>query len=211
MAESDALLEKVSAWYESYAEVREEFDEWAEDPFGDTYDRDLGKKKRYPAPKRIAKLLLPKMQQKENIIDFACGTGLSGLPYFKKGHFVDGIDFSEVSLKKALEKGYRNVWNVNLVEDSYPTLEKYSAAICIGCIGQYIPLDFMIPRIVNALKEGSLVGITIEKSKSLVETEVVEELKKNQLIPFSIEEGLGYHIGLGKGDFLYIGAQVNGC
>lgn len=54
----------------------------------------------------------------EKIIDLACGTGSSTLPFARRGYKVTGIDLSEAMLKQAREKTWRQGLQVNyLLQD----------------------------------------------------------------------------------------------
>jgi predicted TPR repeat methyltransferase len=60
-------------------------------------------------PHRIAAALKPYVQPSDRILDFGCGTGLSGLALQNAGFTnIDGLDISAPMLEKA--KGAGSLW-----------------------------------------------------------------------------------------------------
>lgn len=203
-----SLLSRVTCWYPTYKRIMSEFDEWADGTHGNpnsTYDKDFRNDTRYPAPRVLYNIMAPFIDKKHlEIIDFACGTGLSGKPFIEAGHNLDGIDFSTKMLKKAEER-YRKVLNINLVDATLDTVKDYDIALCIGTLGQYIPSDFLLPIMKRTVKEGALIGLTIEYGDKDI---IFAELKQNGLVLLDSKEELGYDAGMtARADFLYVVAK----
>ncbi|MEM1234834.1 MAG: methyltransferase domain-containing protein [Pseudomonadota bacterium] len=85
--------------------------DWAE-----SYEADVGAMN-YATPTRIAEAIRPHVSPHEPILDFGCGTGLSGRALAPQGYeVIDGTDISEPMLQFAYDKKhderdvYRNVW-----------------------------------------------------------------------------------------------------
>jgi predicted TPR repeat methyltransferase len=112
--------------------TRKLYDDWAA-----SYDAEIAENG-YATPGRCAAALAQFTQdQNAPVLDFGCGTGLSGLALKLAGFSViDGLDLSPEMLAKARDKGiYRRL---DLVPgDAPPPLEKgvYQAIAAIGVIG----------------------------------------------------------------------------
>jgi len=86
--------------------MRRYYDDWAE-----SYDTDL-RENDYRTPARCAEALARVLVDRDApILDFACGTGISGAALKEAGFTtIDGTDISDGMLEKAREKGaYRDL------------------------------------------------------------------------------------------------------
>ncbi|MEL6914987.1 MAG: methyltransferase domain-containing protein [Pseudomonadota bacterium] len=95
----------------SVEDTQKIYAEWAK-----TYEADV-QGMAYATPARIAEAIRPHVTPRDPILDFGCGTGLSGLALAQQGYeIIDGTDISEPMLEHAYEKQhdgrdvYRNVW-----------------------------------------------------------------------------------------------------
>ena len=95
----------------SVEETQRIYADWA-----DTYEADVTAMN-YATPARIAEAIRPHVSPQDPILDFGCGTGLSGLALAQQGYeVIDGCDISEPMLQFAYDKQnagrdvYRNVW-----------------------------------------------------------------------------------------------------
>lgn len=88
------------------AETMSVYDKWA-----DTYDNDLTTRG-YQTPKRIAAALRQFVPQDTTILDFGCGTGVSGLALNAEGYSkIHGTDVTAAMLDHAREKNvYDKLW-----------------------------------------------------------------------------------------------------
>jgi len=197
------LLDQVTTIHPSYQQIKQMFDRWG----GSTYDKDLIASENYPAPLKLFSLLIPYLEKTSTVIDFACGTGISGHPFIKTGHTVDGIDFSQEMIKEAKEKGYRDLWEKNLISDDLSGFNDYDLAICVGVLGQFIPVDFAIPFMTASTNENGLIGFTIQKGCGMRNSLTKKILENNGLELKESEEGQGYHLWGGHEEFYYVVAQ----
>ena len=111
---------------------RELYASWAA-----TYDYEV-KKNGYVTPKRVATALKEVVtDQSELILDYGCGTGLSGLALQLVGFKnIDGLDVSKEMVSLAEKKSiYRNlkIFNPNTEIPVHP--EQYQIITAIGVIG----------------------------------------------------------------------------
>jgi len=112
--------------------MRRYYDDWA-----DSYDADLNKND-YRTPGRCAEALAAHLDDRDApILDFACGTGISGVALKEAGFTtIDGTDISDGMLQKARAKGaYRDL----LLADPDAGLDtggrQYRAIVAVGAIG----------------------------------------------------------------------------
>jgi len=87
-------------------ESRALYADWA-----DRYDDDMATGG-YATPGRIARALSGFMPLEEPVLDFGCGTGISGMALATEGFsLIDGTDISEKMLEHARDKpAYRRLW-----------------------------------------------------------------------------------------------------
>lgn len=112
--------------------MRDTYDKWA-----DSYDADI-QAQHYRTPERVAQALSRHLTDKHAaILDFACGTGLSGQALRAVGFTcIDGVDLSEKMLSKALKKGiYRSVAPCSVDAPFEAVTEDHRAIVAVGAIG----------------------------------------------------------------------------
>src|SRR6056297_2797259 len=126
---TDSYLDKA---YDYGSDTRRLYDDWAA-----SYDAELSKNS-YVTPERCAKALAAHMDDlAQPVLDFGCGTGLSGLALRMQGFEVmDGIDVSGDMLRKAAEKRlYRQLRQIDPGAELGSAPGDYAAITCIGVIG----------------------------------------------------------------------------
>lgn len=131
--------------------VRDYYDKWAE-----TYEAEVTNNA-YATPTRCAEALAATGVPKATpILDFACGTGLSGEALTIAGFTVlDGMDVSDGMLDKAREKGlYRTLTKVP--SDAPPPVVpgSYAVITAIGAIGPGAAPASVIAPLIEALPSG---------------------------------------------------------
>lgn len=138
--------------------VRDYYDQWAE-----TYEAEVAQNA-YATPARCAAALaatgVPKTAP---ILDFACGTGLSGEALRDAGFSViDGMDVSDGMLDKARAKGlYRDL--IKVPSDAPPPVAKgaYPIITAIGAIGPGAAPATVIAPLIDALPPGGFFVISL--------------------------------------------------
>ncbi len=157
MADGSEFLDNIYS-VEGGDEMRRYYDDWAA-----SYDTDL-RDNDYRTPGRCADALARFMEDKDApILDFACGTGISGVALKAAGFTtIDGTDISDGMLKKAREKGaYRDL----ILADPAGPLETggrgYSAITAVGAIGAgAAPADY-IDQAIDALPSGGIFVVSL--------------------------------------------------
>ena len=112
--------------------MRQAYDQWA-----DSYDVDI-EQQQYCTPARVAAALARHLEDNTTpVLDFACGTGLSGQALHNAGFScIDGIDLSEKMLSKARDKGvYRSLAPCEADAPFKATTEEHRAITAAGAIG----------------------------------------------------------------------------
>ncbi len=149
---SETFLNKVYT-ARNADETREIYDAWAA-----SYEAEVSENG-YATPGRCAAALAGVTDDlSQPILDFGCGTGLSGLALKLAGFStIDGVDLSPEMLARAEAKGiYRNLRSVS----AQTTLEKgaYASIAAIGVIGSGAAPISVLDMLMNALpKNGRLV------------------------------------------------------
>ncbi|MFC3616386.1 class I SAM-dependent DNA methyltransferase [Lutimaribacter marinistellae] len=113
-------------------ETRDLYDDWAS-----TYDAEIAENG-YATPGRVADALWKRVSEPTKpVLDFGCGTGLSGVALRAAGfQVIDGMDPSPGMLESAREKGaYRDLSLLDL-DDETPIAEgAYELITATGVIG----------------------------------------------------------------------------
>lgn len=148
---SDTFLDKAYSTVGTDA-TRALYTDWAK-----TYDAEVSKNG-YATPGRCADALKTVTDDfTKPILDFGCGTGLSGLALSLAGfQTIDGVDLTQEMLERAKEKQlYRSLRLSDSIADLPSKLGEYSAVAAIGVIGAgAAPID-VFDMIFNALPRGS--------------------------------------------------------
>lgn len=145
---SDPYFDKV---YKARTEdeTRDLYDAWAA-----TYEQSV-EGEGYATPKRCAEALHATLGQPDApVLDFGCGTGLSGIALRLAGFTtLDGVDLSPGMLEQAREKDiYRNLTPIR-PDDPVPA--GYAAIAAIGVIGAGAAPLAALDRIFDALAPGA--------------------------------------------------------
>ncbi len=130
--------------------------EWAEN-----YDSDLAKRGYY-TPLRIADALAPyKDTITGPILDFGCGTGISGVALAAGGfNQIHGTDITEEMLKKAEEKRvYEKLW-LSSAGDMPATPGTYQLIVAAGVISLGAAPAETLSQVLDALATGGLLALS---------------------------------------------------
>lgn len=186
----------ADAMFTDYTEVGSNFDKWMTDK-EDSYE-ELCVKAEYQAPSHLARKVLenfpPYMRR---VIDFACGSGLAGESFIKRGLIVDGIDVSVEMLKKAKERGYQKtvVSDITRIDtSSLAFMRLYDVALCVGCFGEYVNPCLVIPVMSKSLKKRALIGFSSESNHTDI-VGVVRQLEEEKFGQIRVELNRAYHGG----------------
>ncbi len=129
------------------------YDDWA-----DTYEAEVNENG-YVTPSRCARALATHLEKKTGaILDFGCGTGLSGVALNAAGfHVIDGFDLSAEMLTHArAKKVYRSTQQVTADNPLPFSTGSYAAIAAIGVIGPgAAPLE-VFDDIIDQLAPGNL-------------------------------------------------------
>ena len=149
---SDKFLDKSYA-LDSPEAIRSHYDNWAA-----SYDAEIAENG-YATPGRIASALkkhLPDMQSP--ILDFGCGTGLSGLALRAAGfHVIDGLDPSPEMLELARAKGaYRELRQLDITDKAPVTPGTYRAIVGCGLLSKGAAPPATFDLVMRGLDRGGL-------------------------------------------------------
>lgn len=158
MGMTDTYIHKIYTVADQ-GDQREAYDDWA-----DSYDDDLGTNS-YKTPTRIAEALkqcLPADQTHPRILDWACGTGLSGSALQEAGFKdIDGCDISEGMLEKARAKGlYNKLFTTPLGVPDPAMFKDYDVVAAVGAVSVGAAPAECLPAILDGLKPGARLAVS---------------------------------------------------
>ncbi len=157
MSEQQSNLDKVYS-VGSGAALQRHYDQWA-----DSYDDELAAND-YRTPARGAEALARNCADKSlPVLDFACGTGLSGVALHAAGFScIDGTDVSPGMLEQARAKGvYRALLPAGLDAPPDVTGAGYGAITAIGAIGTGAAPASCIDWALESLQPGGLFVVSL--------------------------------------------------
>ena len=128
------------------------------DRFSVTYDQDVAEQG-YATPARIASALSDQtVDHARPVLDFGCGTGLSGQALAEAGfQTIDGLDLSPEMLDRAAERAvYRSLSTVGADVDLRGTADGYAAVVACGVIGSGAAPLSVFDVILGAMRPGAL-------------------------------------------------------
>jgi len=138
--------------------VRQLYDDWAA-----TYESEIGENG-YATPGRCAAALAQYVRDKATpVLDFGCGTGLSGLALRLVGfETIDGVDVSADMLAKAKDKNiYRTLTKINAADKLPAAPGQYGAIAAIGAIGASAAPASSVDDIMHALGSGGFFVLSL--------------------------------------------------
>jgi predicted TPR repeat methyltransferase len=153
----DRYLDKV---YDlpTIEETRALYDAWS-----GSYDSEI-MENGYATPDRVARALAAQIRNLDApILDYGCGTGLSGAALIAAGFTaIDGADLSADMLKGAMDKGvYRALWQVQPDGDLPFETGKYHAITATGVIGVGAAPPETFDLLMGALNPGGLLALSL--------------------------------------------------
>lgn len=154
---TDGYLDKVYAARDTAA-TRDIYNAWSQ-----SYDDEV-KKHGYVTPKRCAEALAQFASDASlPVLDFGCGTGLSGLALKLEGFgTIDGIDLSEDMIAEAKSKNvYRKLSIVNPDEEAADLLSGYTMIAAIGVIGAGAAPASAFDDLMAAMDSGGLLVLSL--------------------------------------------------
>lgn len=157
MARKSAYLDNIYS-VEGGEAMRRYYDDWAR-----SYDADLVDNE-YKTPARCAEALARHLADRNApLLDFACGTGMSGVALNEAGFScINGTDISAGMIEVAREKGvYRNLWVCDADNPFDERAKKHAAIIAVGAIGAgAAPVD-AIDGALASLDKGGLFIVSL--------------------------------------------------
>jgi len=156
MIMSDTFLDKAYA-LDTPEETRALYDRWA-----DSYDDEIAANG-YATPGRVARALAAQVgDSAAPVLDYGCGTGLSGEALRACGFTViDGMDPSGAMLDGARDKGVYRALTLLDLEDRAPVPQgAYGAIVAAGVIGVGAAPAETLDMLLTALPPGGLLAFS---------------------------------------------------
>lgn len=161
------------------SEMREIYDEWAEH-----YNEDVVGNG-YLTPRRLAETLARFVPGRGTpILDYGCGTGLSGQALADAGFTaIDGADLSKGMLEQARETNvYRNLQHVDPDEALDAQLGDYRVVTAVGVISKGAAPPFVYDDVLDLIKPGAMLAFSLNDLS-------LEDPDYANLVPASVEAG----------------------
>ena len=155
-------------------DMRRYYDDWAESYDSDLHDSD------YRTPRRAAEALAAYLPDRDApVLDFACGTGLSGEALHAAGFTaVDGTDISQGMLDKARTKGvYRELWRMSADRPLDTGGRHYRAITAVGAIGAGAAPVESIDAAIDNLEPGGIFVVSLN-DHTLEDPQFEQRLKR---------------------------------
>ncbi len=143
---------------ETPEDTQDHYQKWAA-----TYEDEVAAQG-YATPGRVAEALWLQMPQAQTpILDYGCGTGLSGRALQAAGfQVIDGMDPTPNMLKVAAAKGvYRTLSGFDIADPNPLTQDAYAAITAIGVIGIGAAPPETVDLLMKALPKGGLLAFSL--------------------------------------------------
>jgi predicted TPR repeat methyltransferase len=147
----------------TYTDVTPETSNEIYNAWAKTYEAEVAENG-YATPGRVAQAMASHVSDTSApLLDFGCGTGLSGLALQLAGfNTLDGMDPSTEMLELAKAKGtYRNLTLIDIADPAPIPQDVYTAITCIGVIGSGAAPASTFDLVMNALPKGGLMGLSL--------------------------------------------------
>lgn len=138
--------------------MRALYDDWA-----DSYEAEVGENG-YATPARLARALATITGDKaQAILDYGCGTGLSGAALAAEGFTtIDGMDPSPGMLDQCRKRGlYRDLIALDLSQPLPIAQDQYKVIMAIGVISTGAGPASLMDVLINLLPKGGLFGLSL--------------------------------------------------
>ena len=173
------------------APMRHFYDDWAT-----AYDTDL-EQHGYRTPARCAEALKRHVADlKTPILDFACGTGLSGQALATAGfECIDGIDLSQQMLSEAAKKNVYRKLRVCEPSNPFDATDRYSVITAVGAIGAGAAPIACLSQAIEHLAPGGVLCVSLN-DHSLAEKEyenIIKDSEREGLVNI-LEDEYGEHL-----------------
>jgi predicted TPR repeat methyltransferase len=183
--------------------VEDLYDDWAE-----TYDAELTESG-YAAPGRCAAALAAQLPARDApILDFACGTGLSGSALAAQGFTtIDGVDLSEAMLNVARKRGvYRNLVKADPDQPPSAAPGDYAAIAAVGAISPGAAPATFFDALLSCLAPGGLVVLSYN-DHALADPEYASRLERaldDGIVRERFREHADHIVKLGSKSTVYV-------
>ncbi len=154
---AEKFLDKTYATSGAEA-MRDLYNDWA-----GSYEDEVSENG-YATPARLAQALLNAQPETSTpILDYGCGTGLSGLAFSQAGYTaIDGMDPSEGMLEKCREKSlYRTLIRLDLSGPLPVKQDQYSAIMAVGVISTGAGPASLMDDLMALLPSGGFFGLSL--------------------------------------------------
>ncbi len=149
------------------------YNDWA-----DSYDEELIENG-YMSPIRAAQALCQFLPNNASVLDFGCGTGLSGKALKSCGYTnISGSEINSNMLEKARMTGaYKSLFLGNILDPFPFETGTYDAITAVGVISTGAGPALLLPIVLDALAEGGILAFSLNDA-ALADPTYLGELEK---------------------------------
>lgn len=155
-----------------------------------TYDRELRDHMRYTAYLKVPQLVIGALgRPSASILDLGCGTGLSSLSFFEKGHQVTGIDGTGAMVRRARKLPYDKVVQQDLESPWRVKDHSFDAVVMVGVMEYIIYPAILFRRVHSKLVDGGLFGLTVPQKSKWYTDSKLKSYRRNEIVPVIFKAG----------------------
>jgi len=161
--------------------------------FSKTYEKEVQRDMSYTAHIRVPRLVMKHIQSTSpRILDLGCGTGLSSLPFFKKGYEVTGIDGSRAMIERARKLPYQKLLCQNLEKSLRVKDNSFDAVVMIGVMEYLDDPSAVIRQVKRKLVAAGVFGLTVPQKSAWYSESGLSSYYRKEIEP--IMKALGFTI-----------------
>lgn len=161
--------------------------------FSKTYEKDVKKHMNYTAYRRVPLLVMKHLHTRTSrILDLGCGTGLSSLPFFKKGFEVTGIDGSREMIERARKLPYQKLLCQNLETRLRVRDKSFDAAVMVGVVDYLDDPANILAEVRKKLVDDGVFGLTVPQKSAWYSEYGLSSYYRKEIEP--IIKGVGFAI-----------------
>ncbi len=134
--------------------------------FADEYDEIVIGELGYTAHRRLPIQVLARLGSgRARILDLGCGTGISSLLFFERGHEVIGVDIAPGMVAKARRRPFKKLLCQNLEAPLPLEADCFDAVVALGVMEFIHAPERFLREVRRVLKPGGVFALTVPRDR----------------------------------------------